>query len=126
MDGFSRGNPRTGLPVLVQHAWRAHGLLVASCSVQQLMILAFRVLGGRSGLSRMILLMYLIVMFSKPLEISNGLVCTWFCESNWNLFENVQEHEILRNSFFSSEMIELRFTFCSNNFKMVLKGVCEL
>jgi len=35
---------------------------------------------------------------------------------NWNSFENVQEHEIFRKSFFSSEMLGLRFIFCSNAF----------
>jgi len=48
--------------------------VVASCSVQQPVFWAFRVLGGRSGLSEMILLMYLIVvMLYKPLETSNEL-----------------------------------------------------
>jgi len=68
----------------------------------------------------------IVVMLSKPIETSNGLNKDWFCESNWNLFENVQEHEILWNSFFSNEMLGLRFIFCRNDFKMVLKGVYEL
>ena len=48
----------------------------------------FQVLRSRSGLSKLILLMYLTnVKLSKPMETSNELDWNWFCESNqtfWN------------------------------------------
>jgi len=65
-------------------------------------------------------------MLSKPLETWNESDWTWICESNKNLFENVQEHEIFQNSFFLSKMLGLRFVFLNNEVKIILKGVCEL
>jgi len=61
--------------------------------------------------------MYLtVVMLSKPLETSTGLNWDWFCESNWNLFEIVQEHEIFRYSFFSVEKGRVEVVYFNNDF----------
>jgi len=58
-----------------------------------------------------------IGMLSKHTGTLTKLDWDWFFELNWDLFENVQEHEIFQNLFFSSEMLGLRFIFCSKDFK---------
>jgi len=70
----SREEPKIWVPLCWWTRCSDWSLAIASCSVQQLMILAFRVLWGRSGLSKLIILMYLNVFkLSKPLETSNEL-----------------------------------------------------
>jgi len=91
---------------------------VASCPVQHPCFGSFRVLGADPDFSKMILLMYLtVVMISKPLETSNELDWTWFCESNQNFLKNVQEHVFFENSFFSKKRVGLRLFTVMMTFK---------
>ena len=86
---------------------------------------------GYSGVDpdflKMILLMYLTVaMLSNPLETSNELDWTWFCESNRDFLKKVQERIISLNSFFSKEKGRVRLFTVIMIYKMVWNGIHEL
>ena len=100
-----------------------HGKLVASCSAQHPRFGSFRVLGVDLNSSKMILFMYSTVnMLSKPLETSNDLDWSWFCESNqkfWKLSKNMRLSEI---RFYQRKRIGLTLFIVSMVYKIVLNG----
>jgi len=94
--------PKIWVPLSCQTHYSEWLHAILSCSLQQLMVLAFWVHQGRSGPFKLILLMYLnTFILSKPLEISNELDWTWFYGIELNLFENGSWTRIFRKLFFS-------------------------
>jgi len=110
-------NQNSEFDVCCQTRCSKWSLAIASCSMQQLIILAFWVLRGRSGPSKLILLMYLFVFkLSKPLETSIELDWTWFCELYHNFFKNVPVHEIFRKLVFSRKKGGIRVVYYNHDF----------
>ena len=62
----------------------------------------------------------------KPTGTSFESNWTWICEILLTFEKWSKNVDFFGNSFFSNEMIGLKFVFSNNDFKMIMKGVCEL
>ena len=123
----SRKEPAIWVPMCWWTRYSEWLLAIASCSVQQLMILALRVLRGWSGPSKPIFLMYLIVFkISKPLETSNELDWTWFCEIESYFWKMFKKTDFLKFVFLKGKRVGSGLFTVTLIYKNVLDSIHQL